>query len=119
MTEQYYKSPDEFWKVRQLYWHLRYRRAYDLAARRRYYRLIEVERAKLIELGFSQEHVRLYCRFQARPEMKPALERLIAYERAAADYLVEIARIRKIASRASPHCSTGQHEVDTQPATIF
>lgn len=49
------------------YWQLRYHRAYDEAARRRYYRKIEAEKKRLIESGVHQEEVRLFCRWMANP----------------------------------------------------
>lgn len=49
------------------YWHLRANRAYDQAARRRYYRKIAGEKKRLVESGVDGEVVRLFCRWMANP----------------------------------------------------
>lgn len=87
-----YKHPQPFADLRQLYWQLRNRRAYDIALRRKLYRLIKTESLRLVSEGFSAEHVRLYCRYLSNPvASSPALARLQSFE----DMLVEFARIRR------------------------
>lgn len=58
--------------IRNLYWHLRAVRGYDLAARRRYYRLIAVEKKRLLEAGVDPEEIRLFCRSLSRPDDRHA-----------------------------------------------
>lgn len=66
--------------LRNLYWFLRYRRAFDTAARMRYYRKIVAEKKRLVdELGVDQEEVRLLCRYLANPKNKNAEQRCKAY----------------------------------------
>lgn len=65
--------------VRNLYWMLRYRRAWDSAARRKYYRRIEVEKKRLIESGVDPEAVRLCCRYLANLQNRNAEARFKAY----------------------------------------
>lgn len=72
--------PDWSGNLRNLYWFLRYRRAYDTAARMRYYRRIAVEKKRLVgELGVDQEEVRLLCRALSNPKNRNAEERWKAY----------------------------------------
>lgn len=53
-------------KLCNLYWFLRYLRAWDQAGRRRYYRYIAKEKRRLVEqVGVDQEEVRLLCRYLA------------------------------------------------------
>jgi len=53
-------------ELRNLYWMLRYKRVWDAASRRRYYRKIEKEKRRLIEeVGADREEVRLLCRYLA------------------------------------------------------
>lgn len=86
-----YQHPEAFVNLRQFYWHLRCCRAYDLAARRCWYRRMRQERERLVALGYSVEHLRLYCRYMSNPvDDSPALRRLQAFEA----MLVEFARIR-------------------------
>lgn len=83
----FYKHPDLYGQLRQLYWHLRYRRSFDTAARRKWYRRIKAERERLVSGGASAEHVRLYCRYMSNPLPDcPALRRLVAYEAAVVEY---------------------------------
>lgn len=94
---KFYKHPEPFSQLRQLYWHLRYRRSFDLAARRKWYRRIKIERDRLERQGFSAEHVRLYCRYMSNPQpQSPALHRLETFEA----MLVEFARIQTLAKMA-------------------
>jgi len=66
--------------LRNLYWFLRYKRAFDQAGRRRYYRLIEKEKRRLIEdVGVDQEEVRLLCRHLANLKNRNAEQRWQAY----------------------------------------
>ena len=76
----YYDMPDWSGPVRNLYWFLRYRRQWNSAARRRYYRKIRVERDRLVASGIDAEWVRLFCRWQSNLG-GPAFRRLDAYER--------------------------------------
>lgn len=95
---KFYQHPDAFMVLRNLYWFLRYRRAWDQAARRKWYRRIKVERERLVNQGFSAEHVRLYCRYMSNPgPQSPALHRLEMFEA----MLVEFARIQTLA-KSSP-----------------
>ena len=64
--------------LRNLYWCLRYNR-FDQAARRRYYRKIEVEKKRLLETGVDAEELRLLCRFLANPRNRNAEERYYFY----------------------------------------
>lgn len=66
--------------LRNLYWFLRYVRAYDGAARRRYYRRIEAEKKRLQSEGVDQEAVRLFCRWMAKPDDVIAEQRFRFYE---------------------------------------
>lgn len=93
---KYYQHPDAFMALRNLYWFLRYRRSWDLAARRKWYRRIRIERNNLENMGFSAEHVRLYCRYMANPgPQSPALKRLQTFEA----MLAEINRIKLAATK--------------------
>lgn len=58
---------------------LRYKRAWDSAARRRYYRKIEAEKKRLHEAGVDSEEVRLLCRYLANLKNKNAEMRWKAY----------------------------------------
>jgi len=62
-----------------LYWMLRYKRAFDTAARRRYYRKIQAEKKRLHEAGVDVEEVRLLCRYLANPRNQNAERRWQAY----------------------------------------
>ena len=55
--------PDWSVNLRNLYWFLRYRRVFDTAGRRRYYRKIAVEKKRLHAAGVDFEEVRLLCRW--------------------------------------------------------
>lgn len=48
--------------IRNHYWHLRYRRGFDEARRRKEYRRIEAEKKRLQEEGVDFETIRLLCR---------------------------------------------------------
>ena len=65
--------------LRNLYWMLRYKRAWDSAARRRYYRKIAAEKKRLHSAGVDQEEVRLLCRYLANLKNKNAELRWRAY----------------------------------------
>lgn len=83
----FYKHPPLFMTLNHLYWNLRYRRSFDTAARRKWYRRIKMERERLVAGGASAEHVRLYCRYLSNPSAdSPALRRLVAYEAAVFEY---------------------------------
>ena len=59
---------------------LRYKRIWDVAARRRYYRKIEKEKRRLVEeVGVDQEEVRLLCRYLANLKNRNAELRWKAY----------------------------------------
>lgn len=104
----FYQHPAAFVELRQCYWHLRARRSFDLAARRRWYRRIRAERQRLAALGYSVEHLRLYCRYISNPVAdSPALRRLQAFEA----MLVEFSRIQLAAAR-------DRRIVETVPATV-
>lgn len=56
-----------------LYVMLRFRRSFDLAARRKYYRRIHKEKRRIIEeFGVHEEEVRLLCRWMANPANRAA-----------------------------------------------
>ena len=96
---KFYKHIDAFSELRQLYWRLRAIRAYDSAARRKWYRRIKIEKDRLENLGFSAEHLRLYCRYMANPlEQCNALDKLRAFEA----MLIEFAKIRQSTKLAAP-----------------
>lgn len=79
----FYKGPSAFIDLRHFYWKLREVRSFDNAARVKWYRRIKKEKDRLVQLGFSSEHIRLYCRYMSNPQMdSPALRRLWAYEQA-------------------------------------
>lgn len=87
----FYRHPVPFEGLRQLYWQLRSVRSFDNAARVRFYRRIRKERDRLESLGFSIEHVRLYCRYLSNPVVQsPALSRLKAFE----TMLIEFSRMQ-------------------------
>ena len=93
-----YQHIDQFAELRRLYWSLRHIRMHDQAARRKWYRRIEKERNRLADSGFSVEHLRLYCRYMARPLVQcNALDRLVAFE----SKLVEFARSQQISKEAA------------------
>jgi hypothetical protein len=71
--------PDWGGMLRNYYWQLRYLRPYDQAARRRYYRLIAVEKKRLHEEGVDFEEVRLFCRWMANPRNQSAEQRFLNY----------------------------------------
>ena len=71
--------PDWSGNLRNLYWHLRYRRAFDTAARMRYYRKIQAEKKRLHGEGVDQEEVRLLCRALSNPKNKAAEMRWQSY----------------------------------------
>jgi len=97
---KFYEHPALFVVLREFYWRLRNIRAYDLAARRKWYRRIEKERGRLADIGFSCEHLRLYCRYVCNPvAQSPALRRLMAFEA----MLVEFERIQRVARGVSIH----------------
>lgn len=101
---RFYKHPDAYCKLRNLYWMLRATRSYDTAARRKWYRRIRIERDRLVVEGATQEHVRLYCRYLSNPlSDSPALRRLQAYEAAVVEYAQLEQRVRMDVQRA---CST-------------
>lgn len=58
---------------------LRYKRVWDSAARRRYYRKIAAEKKRLQAAGVDQEEVRLLCRYLANLRNKNAELRWKAY----------------------------------------
>jgi len=59
-----------------LYWMLRYRRAWDDAHRRRYYRYIAKEKLRLIEEArVDPEELRLLCRYLSNPQNRHAERR--------------------------------------------
>jgi hypothetical protein len=62
-----YSLPDWSVDLRHLYWFLRDVRAFDSAARRKYYRRIEQERGRLVSSGVNAELLRLVCRWLADP----------------------------------------------------
>lgn len=94
----FYSGPAAFSGLRNLYWHLRAIRRHDNAARVRFYRLIKAERLRLAGLGYSVEHLRLFCRYMSGPLPDcPALRRLWAYEQA----VIAFSRVR---SRAAVVC---------------
>lgn len=64
-----------------LYWHLRYIRPFDQAARRRHYRKIAHEKKRLIETGVDPEQVRLFCRWLANPKNNAASIRFQNFSR--------------------------------------
>jgi hypothetical protein len=97
---QFYEHPEPFIQLRNFYWSLRNVRHYDTAARRKWYRRIEKERGRLADIGFSCEHVRLYCRYMSNPvPQSPALRRLETFEA----MLAEFARIQRAARGVSVH----------------
>jgi hypothetical protein len=63
-----------------LYWMLRYYRKWDGAKRRKYYRLIAVEKKRLIESGVDAELVRLACRSLANLRNQNAEARYLLYK---------------------------------------
>ena len=71
--------PDWSGNLRNLYWFLRYRRAFDTAARMRYYRKIAAEKKRLHEEGVDVEEVRLLCRALSNPKNKAAEMRWRSY----------------------------------------
>lgn len=76
-----YRGPEAFNGLRNMYWNLRIRRSYDNAARRKWYRRIKLEKDRLSALGYSIEHMRLFCRYMSNPlPDSPALRRLWAYD---------------------------------------
>lgn len=76
---RYYSMPAWSGCVRNLYWFLRYKRQWDTAARRLYYRKIRAERDRLVASGVDAEWVRLFCRWQSNLA-DSALRRLESYE---------------------------------------
>ena len=58
---------------------LRYRRKWDSAGRRRYYRKIAHEKKRLILLGVDSEEIRLFCRFQSNLRNIAAKDRFYSY----------------------------------------
>jgi len=73
--------PDWGSRLCNYYWHLRYNRTYNEAARRRYYRKIAAEKKRLIESGVDCEAVRLFCRMMANPANNAAVLRFENYTR--------------------------------------
>lgn len=72
--------PDWSATLRNLYWMLRYRRAFDSAHRRKYYRKIDKEKRRLIEqVGVDPEEIRLLCRYLANLQNRNAEMRWRAY----------------------------------------
>jgi len=71
--------PEWSGELRRLYWFLRYRRAWDGAHRRRYYRYIEKEKRRLEETGVDREELRLLCRHLANPQNRHAERRWKEY----------------------------------------
>ena len=65
--------------LRNFYWFLRYKRVWDSAARRRYYRRIAAEKKRLQETGVDREEVRLLCRYLANLKNHNAELRWKAY----------------------------------------
>ena len=70
--------PWTFAPLANLYWRLRDCRNWNAAKRRRMYRLIAVERKRLVESGQDAELVRLACRHLANPVQKAAERRYLA-----------------------------------------
>lgn len=69
-------------KLRNTYWLLRYNRAFNRTARRRYYRVIEAEKKRLHEIeGVDKEEIRLLCRYLSNLKNKNAEMRYLAYAR--------------------------------------
>jgi hypothetical protein len=59
---------------------LRYRRQWDSAGRRRYYRKIFFEKKRLILQGVDHEEIRLLCRYLANLKNNAAKDRFLAYQ---------------------------------------
>ena len=74
-----YTLPDWSATLRNLYWFLRYKRAYDQAGRRRYYRRIADEKKRLIDTGVDEEELRLLCRHLANPKNRHSEKSLLKY----------------------------------------
>jgi hypothetical protein len=70
--------PWTFAPLANLYWRLRDCRNWNAAKRRRMYRLIAVERKRLVDSGQDVELVRLACRHLANPLQHPAERRFRA-----------------------------------------
>ena len=70
--------PWAFAPLANLYWRLRLCRGYQASKRRAMYRLITVERQRLVDSGYDRELVRLACRHLANPAQKPAQMRFDA-----------------------------------------
>lgn len=66
-------------RLANLYWNLRYVRAYDEAARRKSYRRIKKEKDRLVGGGIDQEAVRLCCLLLADPRREERRARLFRY----------------------------------------
>ncbi len=58
----FHQYPEWTAAIRNHYWHLRYRRGYDEARRRKEYRRIEAEKKRLQSEGVDFELIRLLCR---------------------------------------------------------
>lgn len=71
--------PEYAYRLANLYWQLRNVRDYDLAARRRWYRRIAVEKKRLRMEGVEGEELRLLCLCLASPNRAGRWERLQAY----------------------------------------
>lgn len=82
-----YMPPVWSGRLRNFYYMLRYRRYFDSAGKRRYYRYIRRERDCLVASGVNAEHVRLLCRWLSNPAENAALRRLERLEAAMASAL--------------------------------
>jgi len=95
----FYRHPEAFANLRNLYWSLRQVRQFDQAGRRYFYRQIRVERDRLESIGFSAEHVRLYCRWMKSPNNEVRQARVVAFE----TMLIEFARLQSQMMKPAMH----------------
>lgn len=98
---EFYQHPRELAHIRSLYWRLRAIRAYDQAARRKWYRRIKRERERVLAQGWDSEHLRIYCRMMADPLRLERVAAVQAYERAAREYALLEARLMRAVVRVT------------------
>lgn len=73
--------PEWSFRLRGLYWKLRYQRKCRWSKARLIYRLIRQERLALVDAGVNPEYVRLVCLYLADPKREARVMRVVAFER--------------------------------------
>lgn len=79
MADAFPRAPDEFSEMRWFYIRLRFCRQWESAAKRRWWRKIAREKARLYRLGYGILEVHLWSRYWGNPANPRYGERLVSY----------------------------------------